>query len=69
MNIRGYNKEDYFDHKAFYNYALTRDYPIYISSYELPEGFFCFFEKERRCLMNGSMSTSYKVEKLFTNKA
>lgn len=68
-NTRGYNKEDYFDHKAFYSWALTRDYPIYISSYELPEGFFCFFEKERRCLMNGSMSTSYKVEKLFTNKA
>jgi hypothetical protein len=68
-NTRGYNKEDYFDHKAFYNWALTRDYPIYISSYELPEGFFCFFEKERRCLANGSMSTSYKVEKLFTNKA
>lgn len=68
-NTRGYNKEDYFDHKAFYSWALTRDYPIYISSYELPEGFFCFFEKERRCLMNGSMSTSYKTEKLFTNKA
>lgn len=68
-NTRGYNKEDYFDHKAFYSWALTRDYPVYISSYELPEGFFCFFEKERRCLMNGSMSTSYKTEKLFTNKA
>lgn len=68
-NTRGYNKEDYFDHKAFYSWALTRDYPIYISSYELPEGFFCFFEKERRCLMNGTMSTSYKTEKLFTNKA
>lgn len=68
-NTRGYNKEDYFDHKAFYSWALTRDYPIYISSYELPEGFFCFFEKERRCLMNGGMSTSYKTEKLFTNKA
>lgn len=68
-NTRGYNKEDYFDHKAFYCWALTRDYPIYISSYELPEGFFCFFEKEKRCLANGSMSTSYKVEKLFTNKA
>lgn len=68
-NTRGYNKEDYFDHKAFHSWALTRDYPIYISSYELPEGFFCFFEKERRCLMNGSMSTSYKTEKLFTNKA
>ena len=67
-NTKGYNKEG-FDHKAFYDWALTRDYPIYISSYELPEGFFCFFEKERRCLMNGSMSTSYKVEKLFTNKA
>lgn len=68
-NTRGYNKEDYFDHKAFYSWALTRDYPIYISSYELPEGFFCFFEKERRCLMKGGMSTGYKVEKLFTNKA
>lgn len=68
-NTRGYNKENYFDHKAFYSWALTRDYPIYISSYELPEGFFCFFEKERRCLMNGSMSKSYKTEKLFTNKA
>lgn len=68
-NTRGYNKENYFDHRAFYSWALTRDYPIYISSYELPEGFFCFFEKERRCLANGSMSTSYKTEKLFTNKA
>lgn len=68
-NTRGYNKENYFDHRAFYSWALTRDYPIYISSYELPEGFFCFFEKERRCLARGSMSTSYKTEKLFTNKA
>ena len=67
-NTRGYNKEDYFDHKAFYSWALTRDYPIYISSYELPEGFFCFFEKERRCLANGGVSTSYKTEKLFTNR-
>jgi site-specific DNA-adenine methylase len=68
-NTRGYNKEDYFDHEAFYKWALSRDYTVYISSYELPEGFFCFFEKERRCLANGSMSTSYKTEKLFTNKA
>ena len=67
-NTRGYNKEDYFDHEAFYDWALSRDYPVYISSYELPDGFFCFFEKERRCLMNGP-SSNYKVEKLFTNKA
>lgn len=67
-NTEGYNKEG-FDHKAFYNWALTRDYPIYISSYELPEGFFCFFEKERRCLMSAGRNTDIKTEKLFTNKA
>lgn len=38
INTRKYNKED-FDHDSFYEWCLTRDYPVFVSEYYMPNDF------------------------------
>lgn len=56
-----------FDHEAFYEWALSRPFDVYISENSMPEGFTCIGEKTRLMSMSskGSRNT---VEKLFINK-
>ena len=35
-----------FDHDAFYEWARTRDYPVYFSEYSAPDDFVAIWEKE-----------------------
>lgn len=63
-------KEKYaggFDHEAFYEWALSRPFDVYISEYSMPEGFTCIGEKKRH--MTLASTTSYNtIEKIFINR-
>lgn len=56
-----------FDHEAFYEWALSRPFDVYISEYSMPDGFTCIGEKTRLMSLNskGSRNT---IEKLFINR-
>ena len=56
-----------FDHEAFYEWALSRPFDVYISEYSMPEGFTCIGEKTRLMSMSskGSRNTT---EKIFINR-
>lgn len=56
-----------FDHEAFYEWALSRPFDVYISEYSMPEGFTCIGEKTRLMSMSskGSRNT---IEKIFINR-
>lgn len=63
-------KEKYaggFDHEAFYEWALSRPFDVYISEYSMPEGFTCIGEKTRLTSFSskGSRNT---IEKIFINR-
>lgn len=56
-----------FDHNAFYEWALSRPFDVYISEYSMPEGFTCIGERAR--LMTFNSNTSYNtIEKIFINR-
>jgi site-specific DNA-adenine methylase len=56
-----------FDHEAFYEWALSRPFDVYISEYSMPEGFTCIGEKTRLMSLSskGSRNT---IEKIFINR-
>lgn len=60
-NQKGYRNK--FDSNNFIEWALTRDYPVYISSYELPKSFYLIYEKP--FLNNYRKSVT---ERLYCNK-
>ena len=56
-----------FDHEKFYEWCARQKELVIISEYEMPEGFICIAEKEKRVnLYAGSSNT--KIEKLFIPK-
>jgi len=59
-----------FDHAAFWEWARTRDFPVYVSEYSGPEDFEAVWEKEIVCGMTrkkGEGGGIYRTEKLFWN--
>jgi len=56
-----------FNHKEFYEWALTCDFPIHISSYELPKDFFCIYEKQKRVMSGIAKTANNKTERLYVN--
>ena len=65
------NTDDYgtqFDTDAFWEWARTRDYPVYVSEYQAPEDFVSIWSKEKRSLLNDKGLTKPKMEHLFVHK-
>ena len=65
------NTEDYgikFDSDAFWEWARTRDYPVYVSEYQAPEDFVSIWRKEKRALLNSESPTAPRLEHLFVHK-
>lgn len=56
-----------FDHEAFYHWALTRDYPIFISEYAMPDEFAPIAIKQKTCSMNAT-ATNIVAEKIFVQR-
>ena len=38
-NAYGISEKQAFDHERFYEWCLTRDFPVFISEYQMPDGF------------------------------
>lgn len=65
------NTESYqgneFNHKEFYEWAKTRPYPVYFSSYEISDNNFnCIFEIKKRVTYSATRNKLKKTEKLYT---
>lgn len=46
-----------FDHDSFWEWVRTRDYPVYVSEYNAPEGFVSIFKKKKVRLAGGGNSS------------
>ena len=59
-----------FDSARFWNWVATRDYPVYVSEYNAPEGFVEVFKKEKAKNGAGGHSSKYgaAVEKIFIHE-
>lgn len=62
-----YNAGD-FDSVAFWEWARTRDYPVYVSEYSAPDDFVSIWSKEKRSLFNDKKNDVIKVEHLFVHR-
>ncbi len=56
-----------FDHEAFYHWAITRDYPVFISEYAMPDDFAPIAIKQKTCSMNDT-ATNIVAEKIFVQR-
>ena len=65
------NTNDYgirFDSDAFWEWARTRIYPVYVSEYQAPEDFVSIWNKEKRSLLNSESLTAPRTEHIFIHK-
>jgi len=58
-----------FDYKAFYEWAYSRPYPVYISSYEVSDERFESTVIAKRKQLLTHTSSDERIEKIFMNKA
>ena len=65
-NTGGYGIQ--FNSDAFWEWARTRDYPVYVSEYQAPDDFASIWSKEKRVLLNGESLTAPRTEHLFVHK-
>ena len=56
-----------FDHDAFYEWALSRPYPVFVSEYAMPSEFVCVWDIKHRSILSGTANNAV-TEKLFCNK-
>ena len=56
-----------FNHQEFYEWALNRPYPVFVSEYTMPDEFACIGECRRADSM-AAMTTVRRVEKLFVQR-
>ena len=60
-----YNKRD-FDHSAFYDWAASRDFPVFISSYNISDNrFVSVWEKEKLVLLCATDNTIKRAERIY----
>ena len=61
---RGYSAP--FDHAAFYDWAASRGFPVFVSSYNIGDArFFPVWEKEKSVLFNQKGSDGKKMERIY----
>ena len=56
-----------FDHDAFYEWALSRPFPVYVSEYSMPSEFTEVWSVSHRSILSGTANNGV-TEKLFCNK-
>ena len=66
----GHDYGQTFDHAKFWDWVATRNFPVYVSEYNAPEGFVDIFRKEKMRLGNGGNSAKYgkALEKVFVHE-
>ena len=57
--------KDGFNHKQFYNWVASREYPVYFSSYEISDSrFYKIYEIEKISLLNNNVAGKGKLRKM-----
>jgi site-specific DNA-adenine methylase len=67
----GYHKDKAgrtFDHEAFFEWARTRSFPVYISEYNAPSDFRCIWKKNIRCTLCATDNSKVATERLFLHE-
>lgn len=66
----GYTKKNRmsFDYERFYNWLRTRDFPVYVSEYAMPDDFVCIWRKEKTCAFSKDNNNKKTIEKLFVHE-
>ena len=54
-----------FDHDAFYEWALSRDFPVFVSEYNMPDTFTCLYRVRKNILFSQQGTTGKKDEGLY----
>ena len=54
-----------FDHDAFYEWALSRDFPVFVSEYNMPDTFTCLYKVKKNALFSSQGTTGKKDEGLY----
>ena len=65
-NTRGYGIR--FNSDAFWEWARTRSFPVYVSEYQAPSDFVSVWSKEKRSILNSESPTAPRTEHLFVHK-
>ena len=65
-NTKGYVIK--FDSDAFWEWARTRNYPLYVSEYQAPADFVSIWSREKRSLLCSTGPTAPRIENLFLHK-
>lgn len=60
-------KDGEFDHDRFYNWIRTRDFPVYISEYAMPDDFVSVWSRNKTCSY-GANNNRKTMEHLFVHK-
>lgn len=63
----GYGGRD-FNHKEFYEWALSREFPVFVSEYWMPDDFVCIAMKGKRVTIDKNKNDTLKAEKIFVQK-
>ena len=71
-DIPYFKKTDYqnnFNHQEFFDWAATRDFPVYVSEYNIDDSRFkLVFEIEKRSTLSASGFGGEKIERLYWNQ-
>ena len=65
-NTMGYGIR--FNSDAFWEWARTRSFPVYVSEYQAPEDFVSIWNKEKRVLLDRESLAAPRTEHLFVHK-
>lgn len=66
-NTNQYKSVGTFDHAAFYDWLLSRDYPVFVSEYTMPDDFAPIAIKQKTGIM-APKSVKYVAEKIFVQR-
>ena len=59
------NSQDSFDHERFYEWCLSREYPVFVSEYQMPSEFEPIARKTRVGSMSAKGGKELRMETLF----
>lgn len=61
-------KDGGFDHRRFWDWVRTRDFPVYVSEYAAPEDFISVWSKQKTCSYSSTNNSKKTVEHIFLHK-
>lgn len=62
---KGNDYKNKFDSERFYAWALSKDFPVFVSEYSMPDEFTQIWSKNKTCAMCSACNSKQTTEKLF----